>query len=108
MDFNLNEYPTGDFGGSYDGSVLADGLDTAKNILLGRPLVYIRNVSPTALQATFSNLGFYALTVFACKEISAKLLPKKGLIFVYVVAFLKIRALKFYLIQFEKKRIMAI
>ena len=109
MDFNLNEYPTGGFfGGGYDGSVLADGLDTGKNQATGSPLVYIRNLSPTALQATSSNLGFYALTVFACKKYLQNYSQKKGLIFVYVVAFQKMLALRCYLIQFEKKRIMAI
>ena len=39
MDFNLNEYPTGGFfGGGYDGSVLADGLDTGKKQSTGSPL----------------------------------------------------------------------
>ena len=45
MDFNLNEYPTGGFfGGGYDGSVLADGLDTGKNQATGSPLGYIYEI----------------------------------------------------------------
>ena len=44
-------------------------------------MVYIRNLSPTALQATSSNLGFYALTVFACKKYLQNYSQKKGLIF---------------------------
>ena len=59
MDFNLNEYPTGGFfGGGYDGSVLADGLDTGKNQATGSPLGIYTKFESTALQATSSNLGF--------------------------------------------------
>ena len=66
------------FGGGYDGSVLADGLDTGKIKPLGRLLVYIRNLSPTALQATSSNLGFYALTVLPAKNICKTTPKRKG------------------------------
>ena len=72
------------------------------------PLVYIRNLRPTALQAVSRNLGFYALTVFVCKKYPLLCFPGREFLFVCVVAFQKTLALKCCLIQYEKRRIMAI
>ena len=110
MDFNLNEYPTGGFfGGGYDGSVLADGLDTGKNQATGSPLGIYTKFESNGSTSDFQQSRLLRLNRFLPARNICKTTPqKKGLIFVYVVAFQKMLALRCYLIQFEKKRIMAI
>ena len=109
MDFNLNEYSTGDFfGGGYDGSVRADGLDTGKKQSTGQPLGIYTKFESNGSTSDFQQSRLLRLNRFACKKYLQNYSQKKGLIFVYVVAFQKMLALRCYLIQFEKKRIMAI
>ena len=78
MDFNLNEYPTGGFfGGGYDGSVLADGLDTAKKQSTGSPLGIYTKLPSNGSTSDFQQSRLLRLNRFCLQEISAKLLPKE-------------------------------
>ena len=82
MDFNLNEYPTGGFfGGGYDGSVLADGLDTAKNQATGSPLGIYTKLPSNGSTSDFQQSRLLRLNRFCLQEISAKLLPKERVSF---------------------------
>lgn len=78
MDFNLNEYPTGGFfGGGYDGSVRADGLDTAKKQSTGSPLGIYTKFESNGSTSDFQQSRLLRLNRFCLQEISAKLLPKE-------------------------------
>ena len=107
MDFNLNEYPTGGiFGSGYDGSVLADGLDTKSN-LLGRPLVYMKLPS-NGSTSDFQQSRLLRLNRFCLQEISAKLLPKERVSFCASSHFKRAGVKVLFNPVREKKRIMAI
>ena len=78
MDFNLNEYPTGGFfGGGYDGSVLADGLDTAKKQSTGSPLGIYTECQSNRSTSDLQNDKLIRISRYCLQDIARKLLPKE-------------------------------